>query len=199
MLGSGRPTNECRSLSVTDPKSIAAARAGPAPNAIPICLALGTFALVTGCFAGVERAGNRELILFALGGAILLFAAASVLQMKRPGVAAAESPQSARTAPPPAAAPVAHAPAPQTPAGAPVDVSRTEWPVAVLAPPQVKAAAPIAPAAHAEDLPDVPALMRVPLSDLLLAALCKDPQGARRIFAEVALQDDQNRLPTIPR
>jgi hypothetical protein len=41
--------------------------------------------------------------------------------------------------------------------------------------------------------------MRVPLADLLLAALCKDPQGARRIFAQAALQTDATVAPATPR
>ncbi len=40
---------------------------------------------------------------------------------------------------------------------------------------------------------DLSALMRVPLSDLILAALCKDPEGARRMFIQIALQDGSER------
>lgn len=35
------------------------------------------------------------------------------------------------------------------------------------------------------------ALMKLPLSDLLLAALCKDPHGARHIFEQAQLQAER--------
>jgi hypothetical protein len=45
-----------------------------------------------------------------------------------------------------------------------------------------------AEAPRAEARLDVATLMTAPLSDLLLAALCKDAAGARRIFAQAILQ-----------
>jgi hypothetical protein len=41
--------------------------------------------------------------------------------------------------------------------------------------------------------------MQAPLADLLLAALCKDPDGARRIFTQAVLQSDAASVAAAPR
>jgi hypothetical protein len=184
---------------VNDPTPTAAAKANIAQNAVLICLVLGAVALVSGCLVGFENPGNREIILALLGGGVALFVAALLLQLRRPGVPIGALSTSLR-ATPSLNAVVTRQPAPlQLPSRASADASPTEWPLAVLPASESKATAPTPPVVsrHAEVLPDVPALMRVPLSDLLLAALCKDPQGAHRIFAQIALQGDQTDVSAI--
>jgi len=62
-------------------------------------------------------------------------------------------------------------------------------PAAVPAPTPVPSPG-AAPGPSTDAALDVAHLMQAPLADLLLAALCKDPDGARRIFTQAVLQSD---------
>ncbi len=163
----------------------------PARSAVRPSLVLGVAALVSGCIAGLEAPGERVLFLTLLGGSIVLFAAAAVVQWKRPhdpGVEPAAIP------PVEAGSSMAQArvvPAPTSPPAADVLADhpllmpdRAQSPVVAGASPSPDVGSTLAAVS-----PDIPALMRLPLSDLLLAALCKDPQGVRRIFAELDLRE----------
>jgi hypothetical protein len=169
---------------MSDPKPIKAA--------VRNCFALGVGALLTGCLVGYLYPTALILTIALLGLGITLFIASIVLQRRRvkePAVASATS-QPARPLPiASGTVPVASPAAPLPPGTAD---RRPEMPLTVVASPAPSDRAAPSPPVKAlaqEPLLDVPTLMRVPLSDLLLAAMCKDPQGARRIFAQVALQD----------
>ena len=62
---------------------------------------------------------------------------------------------------------------------------------AAMPAPAAPAVTPSTATATADSPFDVAALTKLPLSDLILAALCKDPEGARRIFAQALLSTEQ--------
>lgn len=169
---------------------------GPAaprgPRRVLVCLLLGFALLAAGCWAGIAHPQSRVLVLGLLCAGIALFGVALVLLRRRaePRVAALPAPVAkppAPAPPPPLTTPSAAQPAVGLePAPVPV-------PVALSTPPS----APVqAPAPTGERAFDVTTLMAAPLTDLLLAAMCKDPVEARRIFARAL---EIQATPTAPR
>ncbi len=132
-----------------------------------ISLATGGALLAAGCWLGATAPTDRAWSLTLLCASILPFAAACRFEVRGGAAVQAVMPGS------PAPAGLGQAPAP-APAPAP--------------PP-----APALPRAGAA--PDLATLMQAPLPDLLLAALCKDPQGARRMFAQALLHADADNVP----
>lgn len=175
---------------MTDPKPIVPAPPKTFRHAVVICLSIGAVALASGCLLGFEGPGDRVSSLALLGCGVVAFAVALVLQLKTPTAPGADLPPTHGATPTRAVTPAPAAllvpgsttdgPAPR-PIPVPVLPPAATRPAAVLSAPKPPLAGTVL---------DVPALMRLPLSDLLLAALCKDPQGARRIFAQMALHGD---------
>jgi hypothetical protein len=144
---------------------------------------------------------QRNGVLLLLLGSMLLFAAALWQQWRgSAGPAAAKPsaavspPATAATRPEPARLPVpapalalalAPAPAPRAKPAPPAASTAAPQPAPGSAPPPHPSPPPQATAAS-----DVEQLMQAPLAHLLLAALCKDPDGARRIFAQAVLHTD---------
>jgi hypothetical protein len=177
----------------------------PAPmKAIRVVLALGAALLVVGCYAGFARSGNSAFVFAVFGSSVVLFAVALAMLLRRPShpaaePAQAESPQRVTKAEPlPGAVSKAELSESRVVAVAQVGphahaavVAEPAAQGAAAAAPPVPASMPVpatAEAPRAEARLDVATLMTAPLSDLLLAALCKDAAGARRIFAQAILQ-----------
>jgi len=171
-----------------------------------VLLGLGAMALAIGCYAGFAGRADPAWVFVTLGASVLLFAAPLALylarRMRRPA-AHASLPAPGPKAPVPVAmapadasvtrgaaitvlAPVP-APVPPVPAPAPVLAHAPAPQPPVPAPPASPAAAPqptVAAITPARVTLDISALMQAPLVDLLLAAMCKDADGARRIFRQ---------------
>jgi hypothetical protein len=143
---------------------------------------IGAAFLIAGCWKGLAAPQARTLVLCLLSVGIAMFAASLVLLRKRPASHMVESTTPTNANLKPLAAPAAK----------PMD--------AVIAKPQPLPRESVATeprlalefgsmqtmpteSSPVEGALDVMALMDAPLADLLLAALCKDPVGARRIFA----------------
>jgi len=197
----------------------------PAPSAAAqagrVCLALGAVVLAWACTIGVTRPADRTWVLGLLFCSVALFAVALALQLKRPAqavhAAAKDGPAaSARVEPPRHAQADSTVLAAQSPG--PDDAGHRPPAIALPGPPPKPAATavtgpPASPEATAstgsgpgrsdrpatEAPPDIATLMRSPLADLLLAALCKDPEGARRIFRQAVLQADSSTTPAAAR
>lgn len=165
-------------MNATVPASI-----GPDPARwVGACMLAGAALLGAGCWRGLAGAQERSLVLCLLGAGIAMFAAALVLLRRRP-VHAPVAP-----APAPAAAPIAGqkllaAPVEPSPGADVGQALRHDLPAPAVEPRPAPPAAIVAAPRPMEGGLDVTALMDAPLADLLLAALCKDPVGARRIFA----------------
>jgi hypothetical protein len=203
------------SITMTTPASIRPSAPGTKPAAprplAAICLAAGAVLLAAGCCLGIAIADDRAWSLTLLLGSVVLFATACAFEFRLRAVPAADKLASAAVVKEPIAATASAtpAPAPSTalakpvvmavavvapPAGAATPVQARPAAALQLTPPE-RTTAPVqaatASATQKADAPlDVAALMKAPLSDLLLAALCKDPQGTRRIFAQALLQND---------
>ncbi len=150
-----------------------------------ICLATGCVLLVAGCYLDVDAANDATWRLLLMFFSIALFAFAGWYEFKQraaPSTAPSTRLPAVKAATPPPAAVVA---------------------LAVVAPPTFPPPPPVQPI-RATDAPasaiaqpagtpfDVATLIKLPLSDLLLAALCKDPQGSRRIFAQALRPGDSD-------
>ena len=175
----------------------------PAPmKAIRVVLALGAALLVVGCYAGFARSGNSAFVFAVFGSSVVLFAVALAMLLRRPPhpaaePAKAESPQRVTKAEPLPGA-VSKAELSESRVVAVAQVGPHAHAAVVAEPAAQGAAAAAVPAStpvpataeapRAEARLDVATLMTAPLSDLLLAALCKDAAGARRIFAQAILQ-----------
>jgi hypothetical protein len=156
-------------------------------RSVGICMWVGAAFLVGGCWKGVADPQARTLVLCLLSVGIALFAVALVLLRRRPVHPVVESSAPTSAEQKQIVAPVA------TPLGAvmakPQQLAREV--AAIEARPARETVStstiPAAEILHASrpvaGALDVTALMEAPLADLLLAALCKDPVGARRIFA----------------
>jgi hypothetical protein len=173
---------------------------------VRLCLALGGVVLAGACGLGYALPAQRDWVLLLLACSVLLFAAALGQQWRGsvrpaagthtpPPAASAPSVSSPRPEPTRLAAPAATPktalmvmPTPDIPtpatAAAPAPPPRASPPTA---PPRYAPPAPAPPPLRASTAPDVAQLMQSPLADLLLAALCKDPDGARRIFTQAVL------------
>ena len=164
-------------------------------QATVVCLGLGGVLLAAGCSLGYLQINHGAWIVAVLACSIGLFAAALVLQVK-PLKASPALPLALDTV-----APSLPRSPPNIELGANTLVQpaapRPVTPSAPAAPPES-----VAPACSINErksfaaVPqDVATLMQAPLSDLLLAAVCKDPLGARRIFAQVTMQADSSGSP----
>jgi hypothetical protein len=158
-----------------------------------ICLATGCVLLVAGCYLGVGAVNDATWSLLLVFLSIALFAFAGWYEFKQraapstvpstplPAVKAATPPPSAVVALAVVAPPTFPTPPPPPPPVPTIRATAAPAPAPAIAIPQ--------PA----DTPfDVATLIKLPLSDLLLAALCKDPQGARRIFAQALRPGDSD-------
>ena len=155
---------------------------------VGICMLVGAALLVAGCWTGLADPPARTLVLCLLSGGIAMFAAALVLLRRRPVHDAVESSTPTSTDQKLLTAPVA------TPLDCGIaekqqlrqEVTAVEpRPAPATASTQtIPAVAIVNERRPVEGVLDVAALMDAPLTDLLLAALCKDPVGARRIFAK---------------
>ncbi len=163
-----------------------------------LMLGLGTAALMAGCYIAIAMHEDRVYFLILFGISIALFATTLALALRRlrtvipPAVKDEVSPalpaqvQRVPTLPLLAAKPVPASPPVPTPVPPSVAVPEP-GPVSSngdLRPPVAKPQAKPLPVASL----DVATLMHAPLSDLLLAALLKDPQETRRIFAQASPQ-----------
>jgi uncharacterized protein (DUF486 family) len=169
-------------------KTRIAAIALDSSRGVSICMLAGAALLVAGCWTGLADAQARTLVLCLLSGGIAMFAAALVLLRRRPGHDAVGASAPKSTGQKVLAAPIA----------TPLDTGTAEplqlrqevaavepRPSAATAILQTNpAAATVNETRPVEGVLDVTVLMDAPLTDLLLAALCKDPVGARRIFAK---------------
>jgi len=155
-----------------------------------ICMLAGAALLVAGCWTGLADPQARALVLCLLSGGVAMFAAALVLLRIKPvhataGVSAlapASIDQRLLDAPV-ATPPDASIAEPQQPRQGVATVEPRPAPTTASTQ-TIPATAIVNEARPAEGVLDVTALMDAPLTDLLLAALCKDPVGARRIFAK---------------
>jgi len=185
--------------SVPTPKIGVPSIASTGARSVSICMLVGVAFLVAGCWKGLADPQARTLVLCLLSVGIAMFAAALVLLRRRPAhtVVASSAPTSADQKL--VTAPVTTLVA--TPSGA--DIAKPQQlhreVVAIEPQPAQEAGStptiPEAEILHASrpvaGVLDVTALMEVPLADLLLAALCKDPVGARRIFARALESEAQ--------
>ena len=179
----------------------AATDSKPAPHGLTqasmVCVAGGTVLLIAACSLGYARPDDRAWVLGILAISVALFASAVARQFRslRTASSVAQDPSTSSETPPPlqaapgddrvsTEAPVTAAP----PQAAPAPISLAPKPSL----PDILQAEPKPPQAAPHD---VTTLMQVPLSDLLLAALCKDPQGARRIFAQAILHAESPGVP----
>jgi hypothetical protein len=164
------------------------------------CLAAGGVLLAAGCYLGAAIPGDRAWSLTLLLFSVVLFAIAGAFEFRHRAAPTADKLASGSTAKDHIAGTPSLMPRPSPPAAqGPVPAKPAVTALAVVAPTAGAAmpspAAP-APAPHRADASlDVATLMNVPLSDLLLAALCKDPEGARRIFAQALLHTDPGVVP----
>ena len=181
-------------------------RRNTAPQATSICLATGGVFLAAGCYLGAATQGVRTWSLVLLFISVVLFAIAGTLEFRHRAAATDDKVADGPIAKDQIAATQSVTPLPPSPAA--LDPVRAQSAVTALSvvvptagaalPSQAAPALVPAPAAapHQAETPfDVAALTKLPLSDLLLAALCKDPQGARRIFAQALLQADSGDTP----
>jgi len=154
-----------------------------------LSMLLGLALLVTGCWVGLAEPRARTLVLCLLSTGIAMFAASLVLLRHRPLALHSLHPMaSARADPVPVELPAAKPGGTLIvkPVAAPLENAAAAPAVVQELPrPLVATAAEI----HVSSKPseaalDLAALIDAPLADLLLAALCKDPVGARRIFAK---------------
>jgi hypothetical protein len=181
---------------------------------VRLCLAVGALVLATGCALGYAVPDQRLWVLLLLAGSVLLFSTALALQWHgsaqggrdtaTPPHVQAPAAASARRAGEPTATPAARATgAPQAITAAPLSgfsgpqpapdglAATAPKPSAAPAPSAARApAAAVVPVPRTDTTTDVAHLMQLPLADLLLAALCKDPDGARRIFEQAVLHSD---------
>lgn len=174
------------------------------------CLVVGGVLLAAGCYLGATAPGDRSWSLTLLFISVVLFAAAGAHEFRRHAASTADKvagvvPAKGHIAavpsetpePPPRTAPD---PAPATPVVTALTVvvppsGRATPSQAAPTPPPTPSPTTV-PAPHrAEAQLDVATLIELPLSDLLLAALCKDPLGARRIFAQALMQSDPGVAP----
>jgi hypothetical protein len=174
------------------------------------CLAAGAVLLAAGCALGAALPADRAWSLALLCGSVVLFAIAGVLEFRQRPVAAADKGADFSTATRPLIATPGALPRP-APNGSPgpLPARSVGTALAVMAPPAAAPSPSPSPPPPPMALPlknapvaqpieaalGLPALMRLPLSDLLLAALCKDPQGARAIFAQALQQPDPGVAP----
>jgi hypothetical protein len=173
--------------SVPTPKIGVPSVASTGARSVNICMLVGVAFLVAGCWKGLADPQARTLVLCLLSVGIAMFAAALVLLRRRGAHPVVESSAPTSADRKPVTALVA------TPPGA--DIAKPQQlhqEVVAIEPqparetgntPPIPAAEILHASMPVEGTLDVTALMEVPLADLLLAALCKDPVGARRIFA----------------
>lgn len=167
-----------------------------------ICLATGGVLLAAGCYLGSTTSGSRAWSLMLLLLSVVLFAIAGGLEFRNRVTSTADKVAGGLTVRDHVAATPSAKPIPPSRVAAdPVQAKSPVTALAVVAPPPGPAmptkAAPDPAPNRAETPLDVATLIKVPLNDLLLAALCKDPQGARRIFANALLQTDPG-VPSVP-
>ena len=178
-----------KTASGTAPKTTVRPNASQGSRRIWLSMLLGLALLVAGCGAGLADPQARAVVLGLLSVGIAMFVVSLVLLR-------------GRRAAPPALDPTASAKADPAPAGLPAAkpaAALSADPVAVLLEgavaeppagqdqrtPQALGAATSRPSSKPSEAAfDLAALIDAPLADLLLAALCKDPVGARLIFAK---------------
>jgi len=177
-----------KTASGTTPTTAVRPTASQGWRRIWLSMLLGLALLVAGCGVGLADPQARAVVLGLLSVGIAMFAVSLVLLRDR---------RTTPAAPDPAASAKGDAATVERPSAEPAAASIVE-PVAVpfevaTAEPRAGREQQLLPAAGAatnrpsskpsEAALDLAALIDAPLADLLLAALCKDPVGARRIFA----------------
>jgi hypothetical protein len=159
------------------------------------CLAIGGVLLAVGCYLGAAIPGDRAWCLTLLLVSVVFFAIAGGFEFRRRAASAAAKDAGGSMAkdhivvtPVVIARRVSPAAQERTPARSAVTALVVVAPSAGASMPSQ--ASPVSAPLRLDAPLDVATLVNMPLSDLVLAALCKDPQGARRIFAQALLQPD---------
>ena len=166
-----------------------------APQGAFICLAAGGVLLAAGCYLGTAPQGDRTWTLMLLFFSVVLFAIAGALEFRHRTTPSSDKVvdgpiAKVQIAATPSVTPRPPLPAELAPGPGPGPAKSTVTALAVVVPTADSTMSSQAAPHRAEPLFDVAALTKLPLSDLLLAARCKDPEGARRIFAQALLQTD---------